>query len=193
MANRRFEMYEYRQILVRMRLGDTDRAIARAGLMGRRKAGEVRQVAAEHGWLDPGFPLPEDSTLAERLGQRAAKRSTTSLIEPYRAQVSLWFEQGIQGTTIHSALVRRHGFTASYSSVRRFLQGLDESHPRATVILDFAPGEAAQVDFGKGPRIVDPKLGEVSTWVFVMTLAWSRHQLLVHTLIRDRILEVFRG
>ena len=34
MANRRFEMFEVRQVLTRMRLGDTDRAIARAGLMG---------------------------------------------------------------------------------------------------------------------------------------------------------------
>ena len=28
MSNRRFEMYHYRQVLVRMRQGDTDRAIA---------------------------------------------------------------------------------------------------------------------------------------------------------------------
>ena len=39
MANRRFEMYQYRQVLTRMRLGDSDRAIARTGLMGREKAG----------------------------------------------------------------------------------------------------------------------------------------------------------
>ena len=38
MANRRFEMYEYRQVLTRMRLGDSDRAIARSGLKGRQKA-----------------------------------------------------------------------------------------------------------------------------------------------------------
>ena len=35
-------MFEYRQVLTRMRLGDTDRAIARAGLMGRRKAAQLR-------------------------------------------------------------------------------------------------------------------------------------------------------
>jgi hypothetical protein len=32
-----------------MRLGDTDRAITRAGLMGRRKLAKVRRVAAEAG------------------------------------------------------------------------------------------------------------------------------------------------
>ena len=63
--------------------------------------------------------------------------------------------------------------TGSYSSVRRFLRGL--RRPSATVILDFSPGEAAQVDFGQGPRLVDHGR-EVKTWVFVMTLCWSRHQ-----------------
>ena len=38
MANRRFETYQYRQVLTRMRLGDSDRAMARTGLMGREKA-----------------------------------------------------------------------------------------------------------------------------------------------------------
>jgi len=45
-----------------------------------------------------------------------------------------------------------------------------------TTVLEFEPGEAAQVDFGKGPEVLDPRTGELlSTWIFVMTLAWSRH------------------
>ena len=36
MANRRFEMYHYRQALVRMRQGESDRQIHATGLMGRR-------------------------------------------------------------------------------------------------------------------------------------------------------------
>ena len=50
MSNRRFEMYQYRQVICRMRLGETDRRIAKAGLMGRRKAAELRQIAQEQGW-----------------------------------------------------------------------------------------------------------------------------------------------
>ncbi len=42
MANRRFEMYQYRQVLTRMRLGESDRAIARSRLMGR------QHLAAHH-------------------------------------------------------------------------------------------------------------------------------------------------
>jgi len=40
MTNRRFEMYEYRQVIVRMRLGESDRAIAQTGLMGRKKSNQ---------------------------------------------------------------------------------------------------------------------------------------------------------
>lgn len=59
MANRKFEMHEYRQVLIRMRLGDSDRAITKAGLMGRRKVGEVRRIAEAAGWLKPEVPLPD--------------------------------------------------------------------------------------------------------------------------------------
>jgi hypothetical protein len=40
-ANRRFEMHKYRQIISRMRLGESNRQIARAGIMGRKKAAQV--------------------------------------------------------------------------------------------------------------------------------------------------------
>lgn len=49
MSNRRFEMYEYRQALVRMRLGESDRQIAKTGLMGRRKLAHVRETAESQG------------------------------------------------------------------------------------------------------------------------------------------------
>ena len=51
MSKRRFEMYQYRQVLLRMRQGDSDREIARSRLMGRPKCAAVRSVAAARGWL----------------------------------------------------------------------------------------------------------------------------------------------
>lgn len=177
MANRKFEMYQYRQVLMRMRLGETDRALAKTGLMGRRKLGEVRRAAEAAGWLDSTKPLPDDAVLAEQLRRPGVRRSSISLVEPFAEDVTRWWREGIDATTITAALARKHGFTGSYSSVRRFVQRLEAAHPEATVILEFEPGEAAQVDFGKGPEVVDTRTGElVGTWIFVMTLAWSRHQ-----------------
>ncbi|NRO99773.1 hypothetical protein GWC77_28580, partial [Paraburkholderia sp. NMBU_R16] len=43
-------------------------------------------------------------------------------------------------------LQRNHGYTGSYSAVRRFLTHLRaERGARATTILEFAPADAAQV------------------------------------------------
>ncbi|MDP2762598.1 MAG: hypothetical protein Q8O64_19725 [Sideroxyarcus sp.] len=53
MAKRRFEMYQYRNALVRMRQGDSDRDIARSKTMGRKKLAQVREIAGERGWLSP--------------------------------------------------------------------------------------------------------------------------------------------
>ncbi|WP_035255572.1 IS21 family transposase, partial [Desulfatiglans anilini] len=56
-------------------------------------------------------------------------------------------------------------------------QKLDKRNIQASCVLDFEPGEAAQVDFGTGPTITDVFTGEVlKTWIFVMTLCYSRHQ-----------------
>lgn len=177
MANRRFEMYQFQQILSRMRLGDSDRDLARAKLMGRKKAAQFRLIAQERGWLDPALPIPDAAQLAAVVGSPRVKPAVASLVEPHREQVLAWAESGIDGTTIHRALMRNHGFAGSYSAVRRFLQALPETAPKATVILDFAPAEAAQVDFGSGPEFVDTATGEIrKSWFFVMTLCFSRHQ-----------------
>lgn len=186
MSNRRFEMFHYRQVLVRLRQGDSDRVIARGGVMGRHKVAAVREVAVARGWLDPGAPLPEDSVLAEVFARRAAlPASCVSSLEPYRETITAWHAQGIQGTTILAALRRHHGYEGSYSSLARLLRQLTPDTPAATSRLDFAPGEAAQIDFGAGPLITDAHSGaSFKTWVFVMTLCWSRHQYA--ELVRDQ-------
>jgi len=168
-------MYEYRQAIHRMRLGQSDRSIAKSGLMGRTKAGELRKIARTQGWLEKG-PLPDDATFYAHLKKTNAVEQQ-SLVTPYADEVISWWRSGIDGTTIHRALVRKYGFDGSYSSVRRFLSTLKESNPQVTTILEFEPGEAAQVDFGTGPKITDVFTQVLlSTWIFVMTLAWSRHQ-----------------
>jgi hypothetical protein len=44
-------MFQYRQVLVRLRQGDSDRDIARSRLMGRPKVAAFRGLAATQGWL----------------------------------------------------------------------------------------------------------------------------------------------
>ena len=55
MSNRRFEMFEIRTVLVRLRWGDSGRAIVRTGLIGRNKLRRFRVLADQPGWLDPAW------------------------------------------------------------------------------------------------------------------------------------------
>jgi transposase len=171
-------MFQYRAVLVRLRQGDSERDIARARLMGRRKLAAFRALAERHGWLAVESPLPTDGEVAAVVGQARRARSTISTVEPLRAVVERWVDQGVGGVAIHAALCREHGYSGSYSAVRRMLQAIGAGRPpQATVRLQFGPGEAAQVDFGAGPMLLDPARGEVRrTWAFVMTLCFSRHQ-----------------
>jgi len=177
MANRRFEMYEYRQVLLRLRLGGTDREVARAQRIGRAKVAHIRQLAGAQGWLEPSGPMPDDTQLATLFKVARTAAPNVSSVEPFRDEILGWHAQGIQVTTIRQALARIHGFAGSVHSVYRFLQQAAPVTPAATVMLDFAVADTAQVDFGQGPVITDRATGEViKTWIFVMTLAWSRHQ-----------------
>ncbi len=155
-------MHEYREALYRMRRGERDRQISRDGVMGRNKLARLRSVAEQERWLDPGTALPPEAELLQALRARQQAQSAqivkppSSSVEPFAGLIEQWHAQGVQGVAIHAALVRNHGFAGHYSSVRRFLGKLKGQRVDATMILDFAPGEAAQVDFGAGPMLVDP-------------------------------------
>jgi transposase len=191
MANRRFEVHQIRNIIARMRLGESDRQLANAGIVGRRKAAQLRLIAHKHGWLDPAVPLPDNEALSRTVHKPPSAHRAQSLVIPYAEQVLVWAEEGIQWTTIHQAMVRRFGFSGSYDSVKRFLRH-HQKKDKATIVLDFEPGDAAQVDFGTGPLITDRMTGEVhKTWFFVMTLASSRHQYA--EIVRDQKVETWLG
>ena len=172
-------MYQYRQILVCMRQGDSDQDIARSKTMGRKKIAQVRETAHERGWLSTDFILPDDIALAAVLARKEMlSPKCISTLEPWRDQITKWHAARIRAKTIHATLVRNHGYTGSYSSVHRFLCqliGLDT--PDIPLRLTFKPAEACQVDFGASPLITDVHTGEIfKTWFFVLTLCWSRHQ-----------------
>lgn len=80
-------MFQYQQILFHMRSGESDRDLARAGVVGRRKAGEVRKQAIAQGWIDPARPLPSEAELARAFAQRPQQAGNGSSVAPYRAQI----------------------------------------------------------------------------------------------------------
>jgi hypothetical protein len=61
-------------------------------------------------------------------------------------------------------LVSESGFNSSYQTVKRFVRKLGgNQQPQPRAVIHTAPGEEAQVDFGKGPMVRDPPERQVPT------------------------------
>ncbi len=99
-------MHEYRQALMRLRQGDSEREIARSGLMGRAKVARFRELAREKGWLELTRPLPPDAEIAAALAPPRVPLTAQSTLAAYRQLVAQWLGQGVSGVAIHAALVR---------------------------------------------------------------------------------------
>ena len=115
-------MFHYRQALHQMQQGLSDRAIAKSGLIGRQKAGQLRLRASDEGWLEPGVMLPDDTTLAAVFDapKRAAAGPPSSL-ESHRDRITQWVQDGINGRVVHRVLTESYGCRGSYSSVYRMM------------------------------------------------------------------------
>ena len=99
-----------------------------------------------------------------------------SACEPFREAIELGLSKGRNAKGIWQDLVDRSGFAGGYQSVKRFLRGLrGKSSPEACAVIETAPGEEAQVDYGSGPLVRDSGSGKYRrTRLFVLTLGYSR-------------------
>ena len=102
-----------------------------------------------------------------------------SACEPYREWIALAVGRRRDAFAIYRDLVDDHGFTAGYSSVKRFVRRLRAEQardPEAHPVIETAPGEEAQVDYGgDGPMVRHPESGKYRRMrLFVLTLGYSR-------------------
>jgi hypothetical protein len=82
-------------------------------------------------------------------------------------------DQGLSARRIYQDLAQDHGCSASYWSVRRFVQGLGGTElPMRR--MEVEPGREAQVDFGSGAPIIDAAGKRRKTNVFRIVLSHSR-------------------
>ena len=151
MANR-LEMAEVQTILGLLEKGWSHRRIARELGVNRET---VRRYAGLRppSELNPANPPPgsgdsNDSKPANPTPGFFA--GPASSCEPFREFILRKFDEGLSGVRIWQDLVCDHGFTNSYSALKRFLQRLNRAHELPFRRMETPAGEQAQVDFGTG-------------------------------------------
>jgi transposase len=130
----------------------------------------ANQVTTDFGAESAGEPAPAAPPPQTHL------RSSASVCEAHREAIEWGLSKGRNAMGIWQDLVDGCGFAGGYQSVKRFVRKLrGKPSPEACAVIETAPGEEAQVDYGSGPLVRDPHSGKYRRMrLFVLTLGYSR-------------------
>ena len=167
---------DIREILVHIRAGSSNRQIEQDTKIDRRTIKRYKDWAKEQGLLAGELPsLEELQVLADQTMSARKPPQNISSVEPYRKLVEQLVKENVEIAAIRCCL-EEQGYGGTYQAVYRFVRRLKPRQPKVTVRVERRPGEEGQVDFGYAGQMYDPENGKLRrTWVFVITLSWSRH------------------
>jgi len=148
-------------------------AIRAPGGWGRRKAKPANGVTTGP---EPAKPANAAEVTTASDAPKTSNGAAGSTSEPWRELIETALSHGRNAVSIWQELVDQHGFTGAYESVKRYVRKLRGTQsPEARAIIQTAPGEEAQVDYGTGPMVRDTQTGKYRrTRLFVLTLGFSR-------------------
>jgi transposase len=173
----RLKVQQVEEIVHRLREGQSERSIVRDLGCARETLRRYASIARENGFLSEEAEMPSLSDIAAATtGSGSVRRTNVSSVEPYRSIVKELVKNNTEAMAIYGRLRKNHGYTGSYSSIRRFIAHLVPQTPDAVVRVEVQPGQQAQVDFGTVGKLWCPKKKlHLTAYCFVMTLSWSRH------------------
>ncbi len=172
----RIHMNYYKDIVYRLRAGESERQISRDLNISRPTVHKYKRKAEREGLLNKG-EIAEEQKVRDSFGPAPQPPKMPSSLEPYQEVVQRFVDAGIEMTAIFQRLKEQYEYRGSYSSVRRYIHHLKPQVVETFVRVHCEAGEEMQVDFGSVGDLFDPKTGKVRpAYVFVATLSHSRHQ-----------------
>lgn len=121
-----------------------------------------------------GMPPGADALLMAVAQMARPSAGRPSACTPWVEVIDAKLSQGLSAQRIYQDLVTEHGFAGSYSSVQRFVRRRVRGRPLPMRRLECAPGQEAQVDFGKGAPVVTPDGKRRRPHLFRIVLSHSR-------------------
>lgn len=149
-------------------------------MIGRSKRRRIKRA------FDKGIPVSQiareegvDRKTVYRIGRDSGEENLppvvqVSILEQFKAEVTGWVQDGLTAAWIFRELVEKHGFTGSYTTVKRLVAALRPKKPVAAVVrFETAPGDQAQMDWTEF-REIDAEGRRVKFWAFSLILSYSR-------------------
>lgn len=198
MAYREVSRVDVIELVRRWQAGERQRRIAQDVGMARATVQKYLRKAEELGLSSTG-PPPNDEQVRQlvRLGELASVRPAPLLttLHPRRERVAYWLQHDRLQLTRVQELLAQQGIAVTYTTLRRFVrqEGLLPSARTTVRMADTAPGEVAEMDFGRLGVLVDQDSGKrVTIWALVVVLTYSRHSF-VWPLVHQTLPAVIEG
>ena len=199
MAYREVSRVEIAEVVRRWQSGNSQRQISTGTGLSR---ATVRRyiVAAMGAGLTGDGAAPSEEQHRRLAGlnlctPRKVETPTEDVLVPWADQVYEWLTADrLQVTRIHELLAGR-GCRVSYTSLRRFIQrrGWQRRSPATVGMGESAPGEVAEMDFGRLGLIEDPETGRRrAVWALIVVLSYSRHSFVWPT-FSQKLVDVIEG
>jgi transposase len=203
-AYREIAMWEILEVLRRLGSGEKQRAVARVTGHGRMTVRRYEETARELGWV-PGQREPDEDlaravAASLRPGGVKPPGATEAGLVAHRERLREWLRpedgsRGLQLTKVHELLARQ-GIRVPYSSLHRFAVkhcDFGRAHRVTVRRAEVAPGEVAEVDFGRLGLVYDAASGKPRVHhALIVTLVHSRHQY-VHICPSQRLEDLIGG
>ena len=199
MAYREVTRVEIEEVVRRWQAGEGLRRIASGTGISRITVRKYVAAAEEMG-LFPGGPSPDEEQLSRlagisQAGPRQVQIPSEEILAPWEDQIYQWITQDkLQFRRIQELLAQR-SCRISYSALYRWLQRRNwrRRSLRTVRMEQSAPGEVAELDFGRLGFIQDQETGRrQAVWALLVVLAYSRH-CFVWPIFNQKLEEVIAG
>ena len=185
MAYKEVSRVDVTEVIRRWQMGNSQRQTASGTGLSRDTVRKYLAAAQELG-VSPKGPAPTEEQLSKLAalswtGPQKKATPAEEKLEPWGDQIYQWVTvDRLQVTRIQELLGQR-GCAVSYTSLRRFLQRRNwrRRSLRTVRMEQSAPGEVAELDFGRLGYIVDQETGRrQAVWALLVVLTYSRYSFL---------------
>jgi transposase len=164
-------MVEIRDVIHRLRNGQSNRCIERESRIDRSIIRKVKALAIVNQWLNLTLPMPSDEEIT-RVWNPKSKTQKSHLLDAYHDDLKRWRQEGHTAVVIYQLLKDKCSCDAQ--AIRRYLNKYFPKPIEPVMVRPTVPGQDMDIDFGYLGNFLDDEGILRKTWVFSFRLRHSR-------------------
>jgi transposase len=171
MKGKEKSMIEIRNIIQRLRSGQSKRQIHRDLRIHRSIIRELNGLAISRGWLCPDLPMPSDEEIASAWNTNR-KTAQVHPLDLYKEQIEQWHKQGYTSVVIHRLLQDK--CSCDIQVIRRYRKKSFPKYIEPVMVRSTVAGRDLEVDFGELGQFYNKENEKKRVWLFSLRLRHSR-------------------